>query len=299
VTVVSPEAASASPMQPLARRLLQIPDAIKFQESLFALPFAYTGMVLAADGLPTWAQFIWITLAMVGGRTLGMAANRVIDRHIDAVNPRAASRHLPAGLLRAADMTALAMAGLALMLVAAWQLNGLALALAPVAAAYLLLYPFTKRFTFLANPMLGWALAIAPSAAWIGVRGTLGWEPVMLSAGVALWAGSFDIIYHTQDFEFQKAHGLHSVAEQFGVRPAFYIARVMDVAAAGILLGLGLGMGLAWPFYIGLAAAIVGLAYKHRLVSPDDMSRMGMAFFRINAYVSGAVFAGALVAVLI
>ena len=197
------------------------------------------------------------------------------------------------------DVAALAFAGLAVLLVAAWRLNGLALALAPVAAAYLVLYPYTKRFTFLANPMLGWALAIAPSAAWIGVRGSLSWEPVMLSIGVALWAGSFDIIYHTQDFEFQKSHGLHSIAERFGVRSAFNIARSMDIAAAGVLLGLGLGMGLAWPFYIGLAAAVVGLAYKHSLVSPGDLSRMGVAFFRINAYVSGAVFTGTLVAVLI
>lgn len=297
MTAVAPDASLPAP--PLVRRLLQIPDAIKFQESLFALPFAYTGMVLAADGLPTWAQFAWITVAMVGGRTLGMAANRLIDRHIDAANPRSAGRHLPAGLLSAADMAALAALGLALLLVAAWRLNGLTLALAPVAAAYLVLYPYTKRFTFLANPMLGWALAIAPSAAWIGVKGSLSWEPVLLSIGVALWAGSFDIIYHTQDFEFQKSHGLHSIAERFGVRSAFNVARTMDIVAAGVLLGLGLGMGLSWPFYIGLAVAVVGLAYKHSLVSPGDISRMDIAFFRINAYVSGAVFFGTLAAVLI
>jgi 4-hydroxybenzoate polyprenyltransferase len=297
VTAVATDA--TAPGAPSIRRLLQIPDAIKFAESLFALPFAYTGMVLAADGLPTWSQFAWITVAMVGARTLGMAANRLIDRHIDAANPRSAGRHLPAGLLRAADMAALASLGLAVLLVAAWRLNGLALALAPVAAAYLVLYPYTKRFTFLANPMLGWALAIAPSAAWIGVRGTFSWEPVMLSIGVALWAGSFDIIYHAQDFEFQKSSGLRSVAERFGVRSAFNIARSMDVAAAVVLLGLGLAMGLSWPFYVGLAAAVAGLAYKHSLVSPGDMSRMGMAFFRINAYVSGAVFFGTLAAVLI
>ena len=256
-------------------------------------------MVLAADGLPTLAKFIWITVAMVGARTFGMAANRIIDRQIDAANPRSVGRHLPAGLLRPVDVAALALGGLVVLLVAAWRLNGLALALAPVAVAYLVLYPYTKRFTFLANPLLGWALAIAPSAAWVGVRGSLSWEPLMLSIGVALWAGSFDIIYHTQDFEFQRSYGLHSVTERFGVRTAFIVARAMDVAAAGVLLGLGLAMDLAWPFYIGLTAAVAGLAYKHSLVSPDDLSRMGMAFFRINAYVSSAVFAGALAAVLI
>lgn len=297
MTLVS-SGATGRTTPPLARRLLQIPDAIKFQESLFALPFAYTGMFLAADGLPTPAQFIWITVAMIGARTLGMAANRLIDRNVDAANPRSSDRHLPTGRLRALDMALLSGIGLAVMVVAAWRLNTLALALAPVAAAYLVLYPYTKRFTFLANPLLGWALAIAPAAAWIGVRGSLSWEPVLLSVGVAMWAGSFDIIYHAQDYEFQRANGLHSVAERFGVRPAFWIARSMDVIAAGALLALGVTMGLAWPFYVGWAAALTGLAYKHSLVSPDDLSRMGMAFFRINAYVSGAIFAGTVVAVL-
>ena len=298
MTATSPQVAERT-VPPLTRRLWAIPDAIKFQESLFALPFAYTGMVLAADGLPSLAQFVWITVAMVGARTLGMAANRLIDRDIDAVNPRSVGRHLPSGRLRPADMAVLAGVGLAVLLVAAWQLNTLALILVPVAAAYLVLYPYTKRFTFLANPLLGWALAMAPSAAWIGVRGSLSWEPVVLSAGVALWAGSFDIIYHAQDFEFQRANRLHSVAERFGVRRAFAIARSMDVAAAAALLGLAVVMGLAWPFYVGWAAAVAGLAYKHSLVSPADLSRLGVAFFRVNAYVSAAVFAGALAAVLI
>ena len=282
----------------LARRLARLPDAIKIQESLFALPFAYTGMFLAADGLPTLAQFLWITAAMIGARTLGMAANRLIDRRIDALNPRAAGRHLPTGRVLASDMTALALAGLALLTVAAWRLNPLALALVPAAAAYLVAYPLTKRFTFLANPMLGWALAIAPAAAWIGVRGSLGWEPVVLSAGVALWAGSFDIIYHAQDYDFHRERGLHSVAARFGVRGAFAAARAMDVAAAAALVALGAAMGLGWPYFAGCAAAFAGLACKHAMVSPADMSRMGAAFFRINAFVSAAVMAGTLAAVL-
>jgi 4-hydroxybenzoate polyprenyltransferase len=196
-------------------------------------------------------------------------------------------------------MAALALVGLAVLTVAAWRLNTLALALVPVAAAYLILYPLTKRFTYLANPLLGWALAIAPAAAWIGVRGSLGWEPVVLSVAVAMWAGSFDIIYHAQDFEFHSASGLHSVAGRFGVRRAFAVARAMDLAASGALLALGLAMGLSWPFYLGWAAAVAGLSYKHVLVSPGDMCRIGMAFFRMNALVATAVLAGTFAAVFV
>ena len=274
-------------------------EAIRFSESIFALPFAYTGMVLAAQGLPTWHQFAWITVAMVSARTVGMAANRVIDRHLDSRNPRNAGRHLPSGKLTAVDMIALALVSLGVLFVAAAQLNTLALILAPVAAAYLIIYPYTKRFTWTANLALGWALAIAPSAAWIGVTGSMGWHPFLLSLSVALWAGSFDIIYHVQDMEFHVREGLHSVAERFGIVAAFWWARVLDTMAVTCLLSLGLWMGLDWPFFIGWAATAGLLVYKHRLVSPGDTSRLGMAFFRINAYVSTSVLAATLAAVLI
>ncbi len=286
------------PSVPLARKVPLFLEAIKFQESIFALPFAYTGMVLAADGWPTWRQFLWITVAMVSARTLGMAANRIIDRHIDALNPRASARHLPSGKLKTADMVVPALLSLGVFLFAASRLNGLALALAPVAAAYLVFYPYTKRFTWTANLLLGWALAIAPSAAWIGVRGSLDGQPVLLSCAVAFWAGSFDILYHAQDYEFHKGHGLHSVARRFGVVAAFWWARVLDVLAVGCLLALGLWMGLAFPYYIGLAVATALLIYKHRMVSPHDLSRLGFAFFRTNAYVSTTMFLATLVAVL-
>ena len=276
----------------LPGRIRHLPDAIKLHESLFALPFAYAGMFLAADGMPTAGQFVWITVAMVGARTLGMAANRLIDRHIDARNPRSSGRHLPTRRLLASDMAALAIVGLAVLTIAAWRLNTLALLLVPVAAAYLAVYPLTKRFTYLANPMLGWALAIAPSAAWIGVRGSLGWEPVVLSVAVAMWAGSFDIIYHAQDIEFHRSAGLHSVAARFGAGGAFAAAMAMDVAAAAALIALGFAMGLPWPFYVGLAAAGLCLCLKYVLVRPDDLSRMGASFFRINACVSASVLGG-------
>lgn len=272
---------------------------MRFQESIFALPFAYTGMMLAADGFPSWRQFAWITVAMVSARTLGMSANRVIDRHIDARNARTAGRHLPSGRLRVFDMTALSAVAAAVFFLAAAQLNTLALALAPVAAAYLIAYPYAKRLTWAANLLLGWALAIAPSAAWIGVRGSLSWEPVLLSAAVASWAGSFDALYHTQDRDFYVSHGLHSIAQRFGVEGAFRWARALDTLAVVCLLALGVWMDLAYPYFVGCAAAAGLLVFKYTLVSPSDMSRMGVAFFRINAFVSAAVFAGTLVAVLL
>ena len=283
----------------LVKKTSLVFGAIRFQESIFALPFAYTGMVLAADGLPTWHQFTWITVAMVSARTVGMSANRIIDRHIDARNPRNADRHLPSGKLKVWEMIVMTLASLGVLFFAAAQLNSLALALAPVAAAYLIIYPYTKRFTWAANLLLGWALAIAPAAAWIGVTGRLTWEPVVLSLAVALWAGSFDTLYHIQDLEFYRRESLYSLAQRFGMAAAFRWAGVLDAMAVGCLLALGIWMELSWPYYVGWALAAGLLVYKYRLISPGDASRQGTAFFRINAYVSTTVFVGAIVAVLV
>ena len=282
---------------PLLTRLPRLFGAIRFQETAFALPFAYTGMLLASDGLPTLHDFAWITVAMVGARTLGMSANRLIDRHIDARNPRTAGRHLPQGSLAPLDVLALATGAFAVLLLAAAQLNTLALVL--VAGAYLVAYPYTKRFTWASNLLLGWGLAIAPAAAWIGVRGTLSWEAVVLSLAVAAWAGSFDIIYHVQDVKFYIDNGLHSVAQRFGVRVAFRFASLLDVVAVAALVTTGLLLDLAPPYYAGCLAAVGLLVVKHRLVDPGDLSRMGIAFFRINAFLSAAVFMGTLGAVAI
>ena len=290
---------TAAAPRPVLKKVPLFFGAVRFHETVLALPFAYMGMVLAAEGLPTWHQFFWITLAMVSARTLGMSANRVVDRFIDARNPRTMERHLPLGLLRPADLMALAAVSAAVLFVAAAQLNVLALALAPVAAAYLVGYPFTKRFTWMANLALGGALAIAPSGAWIGVRGSLSWEPVLLSSAVAAWAGGFDILYHIQDRDFYAAHGLHSVPRRFGIVGSFVWARALDGLAVVCLLLLGLGMGLGYPYFFGCALAAGMLAYKYRVVSPGDLSRLGIAFFRTNAYVSTVVFAFTLAAVMI
>ena len=279
------------------QRVLHLPDAIKFQESVFALPFAYSGMVLAAEGLPTWQQFLWITIAMVSARTLGMSANRIIDHHIDIENPRTSQRHLPRGLVLPIDMWALTIISGLVFFIAAAQLNLLALLLAPIAAAYLLFYPFTKRFTWAANFLLGWALAIAPSAAWIGVTGNLSWEPILLSTAVALWAGSFDILYHVQDIDFYRASGLHSVAERFGIKNAFRVSASLDAGAVVCLMGVGGLLDLPYPYYLGTILAAGIMAYKYKVVSPNDLSRMGTAFGRTNAIVSTTVFSGTLVSV--
>ena len=267
-------------------------DAIKFHESIFALPFAYVGMFLAANGLPSVSKFLWITLAMVGARTVGMVANRVIDRHIDKRNPRASSRHIPAGILRATDLIAPAVIAFIIFMFAAYKLNFLSFMLAPLAAGYLIFYPFTKRFTWTAYLLLGWALAIAPSAAWIGMVGKLDWQPVLLSTSVALWAGSFDIIYHSQDVVFQKKENLHSVATRFGIPSAFKIARSMDLMAVICLGILGLWMGLGIFYFCGCGLSAGFLIYKYKLVKPDDLSKMGMSFMRINALGSCSMLLG-------
>jgi 4-hydroxybenzoate polyprenyltransferase len=284
---------------PWFRRSTLVLRAINVHESIYALPFAYTGMILAARGFPTWHQFLWITVAMVSARTVGMSANRIIDRRIDGKNPRTADRHLPSGLLKVWDLAVPAAASLGVFFYAASQLNTLALALAPVAAGYIILYPYTKRFTWASNLLLGWALAIAPSAAWIGVTGSLSWQPVLLTLAVALWAGSFDVLYHTQDRDFHTKEGLHSVAQRFGVVAAFRWARGLDALATACLVALGIWMALPWPYYAGCILAAALLVYKHRLVSPEDTSRLGMAFFRTNAYVSTTMLAATLIAVLI
>ena len=283
----------------LLKRIPQFLDAVRFQESIFALPFAYSGMVLAANGWPTWEQFIWITVAMVSARTLGMSANRIIDRSIDAQNPRTAMRHLPAGLLRLSDMIALSLVAGIVFFVSAALLNPLALTLAPIVAAYLIFYPFTKRFTWAASFFLGWALAIAPSAAWIGVQGSLGWAPVVLSTSVALWAAGFDILYHAQDRQFYADRGLHSISRRFGIVASFRIAQTLDVLAVCCLLGVGLLLDLSVAYYLGCVVAAGVISYKYRMVSPNDLSRMGVAFMRTNAFVSLSVFGGVLIDVLI
>ncbi|MFL2755876.1 MAG: UbiA-like polyprenyltransferase [Dehalococcoidia bacterium] len=274
-------------------------QAIKFQESIFALPFAYMGMFLASDGLPEIGQFLWITIAMVMARTVGMVANRVIDKNIDALNPRTSSRHLPMGILKSYELLVPGSIALLIFIFASYQLNFLAFILSPVAIGYLIIYPYTKRFTWAANIFLGWALAIAPAAAWIGIRGTLDIEIVLLSGAVAFWAGSFDIIYHCQDIEFQKDKPIHSVAKKFGLVNAFRISKIFDITALILLVIFGLIINISLPFFVACIVVMGLLIYKYILVKPNDLTKLGMAFMRINSLVSTTMLVGTLLSVFI
>ncbi len=261
-------------------------EAVRFEHTLFALPFAYIGMFLAAEGWPTWSQFIWITVAMVGARTLAMSSNRFVHWREDAANPRTAGRHLPQGLIRPWEMAALMLASIGVFIFAASQLNGLAFALAPVAAVFVVLYSFAKYYTWSSHFVLGWADAIAPVGGWIAVSGAIDSEPALLAFAVAVWVGGFDILYACQDISFDRSFGVHSVPRRFGVDAAFWWYRTMHLAASAALLALGIWMGLGLFYFIGWALVSSLLIYQHTLVSPQDMSKLQKAFFTVNTYVS-------------
>ena len=280
---------------PIAKLRLLL-ASIRFEHSVFALPFAYLGMALAAGGVPSWPKLAWITVAMVAARTLAMSANRLIDLPQDALNPRTRGRALVTGALKKRDMLALSLVSLAAFFLAAAMLNTLALALAPAAAVAVVAYSYVKRFTWATHFALGAADAIAPAGGWIAVSGTLPWQGVLLAFAVATWIGGFDIFYACQDVEFDRAHGVHSIPQRFGIQAAFWAVRAMHLATSLALLALGLWMGLAWPYYVGWALASALLVYEHRIISPRDLSRLNVAFFNVNGYIAVIVFIFALAA---
>lgn len=260
---------------------------IKIEHTLFALPFAFLGAVLAANGVPSGRQIFWIVIAMVGARSAAMAFNRLADRHIDARNPRTASRALPAGLLSAGFVWAFTIASAALFLLAAAMLNRLTLILAPVALGSVLLYSFTKRFTQFSHLVLGWCLSIAPTGAWIAVRGNIGSPvPLLLSLVVLLWTAGFDVLYACQDYDFDRREGLRSIPARFGIARALWIARGLHAAAFLALLWLYFVTGLGPVALAGVIATGSLLVYQHRLVRADDLQRLNAAFFTTNAFVS-------------
>ncbi|HUS12003.1 MAG TPA: UbiA-like polyprenyltransferase [Pyrinomonadaceae bacterium] len=266
-------------------------EMIKIEHTLFALPFAFLGAVLAANGLPSAKQLIWITAAMVGARSTAMAFNRIADRDYDARNPRTANRALPAGLLSVGFVWAFIVASATLFFVAAAMLNRLTLVLAPVALASILLYSFTKRWTLLSHLMLGWCLSIAPTGAWIAVRGALDSPvPLLLSLVVMLWTAGFDVLYACQDYDFDVEAGLHSIPKSFGIERALLIARLLHIAAFTALLGLYWITQLGIFAMIGVVATAVLLFYQHRLVEANDLSKLNAAFFTTNAFVSVILF---------
>ena len=266
-------------------------DMIKFEHTLFALPFAFLGAVLAADGLPTWRQILWITLAMVGARSAAMTFNRIIDKDIDAANPRTAARELPSGKLSVKFAWMFFIAAVALFLLAAYSLNWLAFALSPVALLSILGYSYAKRFTAFAHLILGWSLAISPTAAWIAVRGAIDSEvPLLLSLIVLMWTAGFDVLYACQDFEYDRKAGLRSIPARFGIKNSLWIARLFHFQAFIVLLLLYAVTGLGWLALAGVLAVGALLVYQHTLVKPNDLSRMNAAFFTTNAFVSVILF---------
>jgi 4-hydroxybenzoate polyprenyltransferase len=265
-------------------------DAIKFEHTVFALPFAYVSMVLAADGWPGWRTVIWVTLAMAGARTLAMSVNRLADRFIDAANPRTARRHLPAALLTTAQVTVAAVMAGVLLLLSASMLNPLCLALAPLAVLFLVGYSYTKRFTWLSHWILGFTDGIAAAGGWIAVRAAFAPPVYVLWFALTVWIAGFDLIYACQDVEFDRGHRLHSVPARFGIPAALATARSCHVLTIAAFALLGWMMGLGWLYWGGVAVVAGLLVYEHSLVSPGDLSRLDVAFFNVNGYIALILF---------
>jgi len=275
---------------PMLHNLRLTLEMIKWEHSIFALPFALCGAMLAAGGWPSAHQLIWIIAAMIAARSAAMTFNRLTDAAIDAANPRTRTRALPAGHLTPAFVTTFVVVSSAMFVVAAAQLNRLALWLSPVALAVLLLYSYTKRFTRWSHLVLGFALGIAPAAAWIAVRGSLDPRILLLTAAVTFWVGGFDVLYACQDFDFDRESGLHSIPRYFGIPAALWIARGFHLIMLALLMGLLWSFGLGKLAIAGVALVAVLLAYEHSLVAAKDLSKLNAAFFTMNGVISVVFF---------
>ncbi|NLX10354.1 MAG: UbiA family prenyltransferase [Chloroflexi bacterium] len=299
------DSAQARGLQPgtALYRLRVFLDLVRFEHTIFALPFAYIGMVLAAGGLPALWDFVWVTVAMAAARTLAFAVNRLADRAYDARNPRTMNRPTVTGTIDARTVTRYAAVSLAVLLIAAALLDPLALALAPVAVLFLVGYSFTKRFTVLAHWVLGFTDALAVGGGWIAVRGsffTADDLPAWLLIGaVTFWIAGFDLIYACQDTAHDIAEGLHAWPARFGNASALRAAKLNHIVFLILLVLAGWAAGLAWPYYLAAALTAALLIYEHRLVSPDDLSRVNVAFFNMNSYIAVTLLAGTLAALLI
>jgi 4-hydroxybenzoate polyprenyltransferase len=271
-------------------RIRVVLEMIKFEHSVFALPFALTGALLAArasrHGWPTLRQVLWIVVAMVAARSAAMTINRIVDLRYDRENPRTNKRALATGELSVSFAWVFTIVAMGLFLVAAWQLNPLALKLAPVALAVLFFYSFTKRFTNWSHLFLGFALGISPAAAWIAVTGGLDLRILILCAAVTLWVGGFDVLYACQDVDYDQRAGLFSVPKRFGIARALLIARAMHVGVVALLALLAASFALPWPAWLGIAVVAALLTYEHSLVKANDLSKLDAAFFAVNGYIS-------------
>jgi 4-hydroxybenzoate polyprenyltransferase len=277
--------ASAPTLAPLPARFARL---VKIEHTVFALPFAYVGAFLAVGGTPSAHDLLWITVAMVGARSLAMALNRLIDVGIDARNPRTAGRELPSGQLSVAQVVVFCVASLALFLAAVWQLAPLTHVLWPIPVAGFVIYPYLKRFTWLCHLWLGAVDGLAAVGAWVAITNHLPWQAWLLGAAVALWVAGFDFFYALFDADVDRAQGLHSVVTRFGVRGAFAAARLAHAGTIACFVGAGLGLDVGALYWIGVGVVAALLAYEHSLVRPDDLRRLDMAFFTMNGVISVA-----------
>jgi len=263
---------------------------IKFSHSLFALPFAFTGALIAATGIPEPWQIFWITVAMIGARSGAMGMNRIIDRKIDALNPRTKDRELPRGVIKTWEAFIFTTFAFAVFLVAAYQLNPLCFKLSPLALSVLIIYPYTKRFTWLSHLILGLALSLAPLGAWIAIKGTFDSEILPLSFAVLFWVAGFDIFYALQDIEFDRTFGLFSIPSRFGIKKSIWLARSFHLITILLLLSLIPLFSLRGFYILGVLIVIVLLIYEQSLVRSSDLSKINIAFFNMNGYISITVF---------
>jgi len=274
----------------MAGRIRTVLEMIKFEHSVFALPFALTGALLAArftaHAWPSLRQILWIIVAMVSARSAAMTINRIADLRYDKENPRTKMRALATGALTVSFAWIFTLIAVAVFVVAAWQLNPLALKLSPVALTILFFYSFTKRFTNWSHLFLGFALGISPAAAWIAVTGHLDLRMLILCGAVTLWVGGFDVLYACQDVDFDQEAGLFSIPKRFGIGGALWIARVMHVGVVALLVWLAASFALPWPAWAGIAVVGALLAYEHSLVKANDLSKLDAAFFTMNGYIS-------------
>jgi 4-hydroxybenzoate polyprenyltransferase len=264
---------------------------VKIEHTVFALPFAYIGALLCVRRIPSAHDLVWITIAMVGARSLAMGINRIVDAEIDARNPRTATRELPAGLLSRAQVVFFCGLALGLYLLACFQLAPIVRWLWPIPLVGFVVYPYLKRVTWLSHLWLGAVDGLAPVGAWVAITGRLPWEAWALGAAVAVWIAGFDFFYSLFDRDVDVSQGLHSVATRFGVAGAFWGARLLHLATVVLLVAVGLGLGLGWLYWAGVVAVAVLLAYEHSLVSPGDLRRLDAAFFTVNGVISVMFFA--------
>ncbi len=268
------------------RKLKIILEMIKFEHTVFALPFAIMSAFIASGGIPQLSKLGWILVAMVGARSCAMAFNRLADAEIDSVNPRTSRRAIPSGLITKGAVWVFTLISAGLLVLAAWRLNLLAFALSPVALAVIMGYSYTKRFTALSHLWLGLALSISPVGAWIAITGRFDWTPIVLCCVVLLWTAGFDIIYACQDVNFDRKHGLHSIPAKIGIRWALWVSSALHVVAVLLLFGIPFLTELGLFYYLGVGVVVLIFIYEHAIVKPNDLSRVNLAFFTLNGMIS-------------